>query len=339
MKPCQDLSMAGRRAGMADGTRSGLWTYMSAAIETLRPQLVIAENVRGLLSGKAHSKSEQCEGCVDGADLGHRRALGTVLADLARLGYDAQWVGLQASDVGAPHRRFRVIVVAHLATDTDTDSGRWNRWTPDQRWGQVQRTSPTRDSPNDGPTANTRSETSALRTGPCANDQSRFGRPRPDNSAVPTADTGSAGLENLWPRTNEPQFAGNGSDHVPATDTRRGPRPEEDADLDAAAWHRGITPTPKTHTTDFGKYGPAIRRWETILGRDAPAPTQTGPRGGQRLSPHFVEWMMGLPAGHVTNPAIGLSRATQLKALGNGVVPQQIEAALRHLLASRSEPE
>lgn len=42
---------------------------------------------------------------------------------------------------------------------------------------------------------------------------------------------------------------------------------------------------------------------------------------------------MGLPAGHVTDPAIGITRAQQLKALGNGVVPQQIEAALYHLLA------
>lgn len=49
-------------------------------------------------------------------------------------------------------------------------------------------------------------------------------------------------------------------------------------------------------------------------------------------NPEFVEWMMGLPAGHVTNPDIGLTRSQQLKAIGNGVcVPQGI-AALRMLL-------
>ena len=60
----------------------------------------------------------------------------------------------------------------------------------------------------------------------------------------------------------------------------------------------------------------------------APSPTQQSPRGGQRLSPAFVEWMMGLPGGHVTDTP-GLTRAEQLKALGNGVVPQQAAAALR----------
>ncbi|WP_282699692.1 hypothetical protein [Streptomyces sp. CC219B] len=49
-----------------------------------------------------------------------------------------------------------------------------------------------------------------------------------------------------------------------------------------------------------------------------------------RLSPVFVEWLMGLPPGHVTDVP-GLSRSAQLKALGNGVVPQQATAALRFL--------
>lgn len=58
----------------------------------------------------------------------------------------------------------------------------------------------------------------------------------------------------------------------------------------------------------------------------------TGQRGGQKLSPLFVEWMMGLPAGHVT-AVPGLTQNEQLKILGNGVVPQQAEAAIRYLLA------
>lgn len=116
--PCQDLSHAGQLAGMAAGTRSGLWHHMAAAIEIIKPRYVVAENVRGLLSGKAHRADEQCEGCVDGARRGHRRALGAVLADLARLGYDAQWTGIRAADVGACHARFRVFI---LATARDTD--------------------------------------------------------------------------------------------------------------------------------------------------------------------------------------------------------------------------
>ena len=82
---------------------------------------------------------------------------------------------------------------------------------------------------------------------------------------------------------------------------------------------------------NWGVYGAAVARWERFLGRAAPAPTETSPRGGAVLSPVFVEWMMGLPAGWVT-AVPGLTRADQLKALGNGVVPQQAAGALGELL-------
>ena len=80
----------------------------------------------------------------------------------------------------------------------------------------------------------------------------------------------------------------------------------------------------------FGQYAPAIARWEAVLGRNAPAPTEPNAAGNQRLSARFVEWMMGLPEGHVTS--VDISRNAQLKALGNGVVPQQAAAAITHLL-------
>lgn len=60
----------------------------------------------------------------------------------------------------------------------------------------------------------------------------------------------------------------------------------------------------------------------------APSPTELTPKGNYRLSAKFAEWMMGLPDGWVTDPAIGLTRNEQLKACGNGVVPQQAMAAL-----------
>lgn len=91
------------------------------------------------------------------------------------------------------------------------------------------------------------------------------------------------------------------------------------------------------HHDRWGDYAPAIARWEAVLDRPAPPPTETSPKGSQRLSPAFVEWLMGLPAGHVTDPAIwGAGRGArnaQLKALGNGVVPQQAAAATRAFLA------
>lgn len=87
----------------------------------------------------------------------------------------------------------------------------------------------------------------------------------------------------------------------------------------------------------WGDYAPAIARWETVLGRPAPAPTEPGPKGSPRLSAAFVEWLMGLPEGHVTDPAIGLTRNQQLKALGNGVCPPQIAAAFRAYLHDEQE--
>lgn len=85
--------------------------------------------------------------------------------------------------------------------------------------------------------------------------------------------------------------------------------------------------------TNWGQFEPAIRRWERIIGRPAPAPTEpTGKDGNHRLSSKFTEWMMGLDDGHVTSPEIGITRNEQLKACGNGVVPQQAEMALKILL-------
>jgi DNA (cytosine-5)-methyltransferase 1 len=112
--PCQDLSLAGKRAGLQDGTRSGLWSEFARAIEELKPRLVVIENVRGLLSATASNGMEYSE--EDLAALDGRaplRALGAVLGDLADLGYDAKWTGLRASDAGAPHQRFRIFVIAY----------------------------------------------------------------------------------------------------------------------------------------------------------------------------------------------------------------------------------
>jgi len=83
--------------------------------------------------------------------------------------------------------------------------------------------------------------------------------------------------------------------------------------------------------TLFGKFEPAIRSWESVLGRKAPAPTKPDGKDNQhRLSSEFTEWMMGLPQGWITDA--GISRNEELKAAGNGVVPQQAELALRLLL-------
>jgi len=78
----------------------------------------------------------------------------------------------------------------------------------------------------------------------------------------------------------------------------------------------------------WGKYEPAIRRWENLT-REVPEPTVPH-KDKRRLNPAFVEWMMGLPEGHVTGH--GLSAAKELKMLGNGVVPQQARSAITQLM-------
>lgn len=87
--PCQDVSLAGKRAGLA-GERSGLWSEFARIVRVVRPRFVLVENVAGLLSME----------------------FGQVLGDLAALGFDAEWGVFRASDAGAPHRRERVFVLA-----------------------------------------------------------------------------------------------------------------------------------------------------------------------------------------------------------------------------------
>ena len=129
--PCQDVSTVGKRAGLAPGTRSGLWAHMATAIDALRPEWVVIENVRGLLSAAAvrppTEGSDHAQRNPDPATLRNLeldpwglgdnatrplRAAAAVLGDLADLRMDARWIGLPASLVGAPHPRFRVFILA-----------------------------------------------------------------------------------------------------------------------------------------------------------------------------------------------------------------------------------
>lgn len=81
---------------------------------------------------------------------------------------------------------------------------------------------------------------------------------------------------------------------------------------------------------DWADFEPAIRRQEALSGREAPIPTELGPRGGRRLAARFAEWLMWIPDGHVT-AVPGLNRSEQLQRIGNGVVPIQALTAYEHL--------
>lgn len=298
--PCQDISAAGKRAGLVPGTRSGLWTHMARAISVLQPRLVVIENVEGLLSRKAHRDLEsENEALAGGVPDGTLRAAGAVLGDLASLGFDAEWEMRAASDDGATHRRRRVIINAWPAVqDADGSAGDQRRLaTPGQE---------------------------------------EAGRARADaggRGGALAAHAGSAGLEVRRVEPDGPQLPASErsgrESTADAASVGRGEGRTESARLEGrpdAALGGGTD-------VDWGKFESAVRRWEHILGRRAPRPVDDL----GRLNPPFVEWMMGLPAGWVVDTP-GITRAAMLKALGNGVVRQQAVTALR-LLRDRMPAE
>ena len=96
--PCQDVSTAGRQAGIGEGTRSGLWSEIVRLVREIRPKFVIVENVANLLRGPVEQPG---------------RWFGRILGDMAECGYDAEWENIPAAAVGAPHRRERIWIVAY----------------------------------------------------------------------------------------------------------------------------------------------------------------------------------------------------------------------------------
>lgn len=93
--PCTDLSVAGKQAGLGEGTRSGLYREVLRIAGVVRPRYLFLENVSAILSN----------------------GLGCVLGDLAAMGYDCRWLCIRASDVGAPHGRDRWFAIAELCGD------------------------------------------------------------------------------------------------------------------------------------------------------------------------------------------------------------------------------
>ncbi|MCC8244992.1 DNA cytosine methyltransferase [Saccharothrix sp. NEAU-S10] len=363
--PCQDISAAGKRAGIEKGRRSGLWTDIVAGVRILRPALVVLENVAALR--------------WKGGGL-HR-----VLGDLAEAGYDAAWRSVRAADVGAAHRRERVFLLAwprdtthtthrllttlpaartRSTTDRERDTTCCHRGPGDRVLGHR---------PSDPDTSATHADgvgceelhapdadrwAVAARRGEAAADTAslghRNGGTRGGNGvpaatvtagapagrpAVVVADTarhgryerlpGPAGLQgrpDAALRGDQPAHPG----HEPQRRRRLVTAPSPDGGPTDNPTVRSSSPS-----VDWGVYEAAIRRWETVLGRPTPHPTQPGNHRRPVLAPAFVEHLMGLPPGWVTD--LPLPRTAQLRALGNGVVPQQAAHAVSLLLHDLAE--
>ena len=218
-------------------------------------------------------------------------AMASILHGLSSLGgYECRWGTVRASDTGAPHQRARWFC---LVTDT-TNLGY-------ERGGAAQ-------GRGNGSTNDDFGATYSPGTERRVQEHEALG-----SAPGPAAELGECD----WPITADARSVGREPrpGQLPASGGRS---PTQRAGRDAEP-RRGVT-----DATDWGRFTSAIVRWERILGRPAPHPTQDG-----NLSSSFVEWMMGLKDGWVTG--IGLSRSQELRLLGNGVVPQQARLALNLL--------
>ena len=322
---CQDLSVAGRRAGMRPGTRSGLWSAMARAIDTVRPRLVIWENVRGALSAAADSGMEPCPGCVGDPDGGPvLRALGRVLGDLADLGFDAAWSSFPAAEVGAAHLRWRVFLLAWQRGDDLMDlQVRPPTCPPGLPSGRTLLPTPTSNLGDNG--------------GPQHPDKRRAG-----GHSVSIADAvhGLALLPTpAAQRSGRNKSQSVGSSIRPSLDSIATilPTPRASDGVKGGPSQRGSAgdiSMPAVQVERWGEYAAAVARHEMAIGRVAPSPTSPPQRAADQpqLSPEFVEWLMMLPAHHVTGVP-HLSRSQRLRALGNGVVPAQAAEGIARCLA------
>ena len=232
--PCQDISYAGKGAGI-NGPRSSVFFHVAQAVHVLRPRWVVIENVGAL----------------------RRRGLDVVTHTLAGLGYVGSWCSVRASDIGAPHRRERVFIVA---TDSHGQG----------RQGE-------------------RGAVAAAGTRPHV-------EPRRPRRVPPDAD--SDGLGRLSVDHCDTHRACQ-ADHVDRDDAHR----------------RGVD--------RWGRYWPAVHRWEQLTGERAPDPLVNG-----RLNPDLPRWMMGFPAGWLD----GIPKTAQLRAAGNAVCPPQGVLGIRTCL-------
>lgn len=290
--PCQPFSVAGRRKGAAD--ERALWPEVTRAVRGTRPRYVVLENVAAIASGSTGE-------------------LARATAQLSTLGYMGSWLRLRASDIGAPHRRERIFILA-----TDTRSGRRDRiQSVVEGGGAASVRSEALNHPGHGvallPTPN-----AGLGEHRRDNGQNPERR-RAQGRQVSTADV----LCHLLP--TPAAMNPNDGESFTTWEERRQRTQERVRNGNGFGTPLSIAVQPESGK--FGQYADAIARWEPIIGRPAPDPTVNG-----RLNPRFVEWMQGCDDGWVCDVP-NLSRAEQLKALGNGVVKQQAVAALTHMLA------
>lgn len=305
--PCQDISNAGKRVGI-DGERSGLWSEFARIIRVLRPRVVFVENVRPLLV----------------------RGIDRVLGDLADLGFDAEWEVFRASDVGAPHLRERVFVLAYrdgflrglqprrgggadwtnptVAGDdraqlADADRERWNEG--HDGWSDA----PGRTIADDG--------------GPLA-DAYGSGRGQPPRHVGP-----GECAEEVGQREAQPGGRDIGLDVADASCARRCNPKDASADISDAGAFRGWRPKPERDGALADANGTGLGGIRRPQRGQPQAGLQDSPRNHTQRSHRFPPGPTRIADWNGPQPAIRRGddgvpgRSHRLRLLGNSVVPQQ----------------
>jgi DNA (cytosine-5)-methyltransferase 1 len=324
--PCQPFSAAGRQLGEADARH--LWPFWRRGIELHRPATIVFENVANLTRGKM------------------RPTFDAIIADLLALGYDVRWCLLGACAVGAAHHRHRVFLLACRT-----------RTTPNARQVTVQTCGQSVAAHLPTPSAvsyGSNQGGGAGRVGPVRHSLEALAR----LELLPTtrtrdwkiggyADTLSSVAMTLLPSPQARDGREGPGCSGPEYSARRlaeGRRNLEDgviamlptprhSDAKNGGPNQGIASgdialSSAVQPERWGKYTAAVARHAEVMGTLPPEPTEIGPRGGRRLAAAFSEWLMMLPAGHLTSV---LDRNPALARAGNGVVPLQAATALRLL--------
>lgn len=309
--PCQDISNAGRRAGIG-GERSGLWSEFARLVGEIRPRYVFVENVSALL--------------VRGVD--------RVLGDLAALGYDAEWLCLSAAAVGAPHLRKRVFILAHAGRERDERRREAGdvAGTGGSPQGEARQRQRGRDAAGGGlgPLADSQEQRGELR----AAEGERPGRPAGGNGAVSDASILLGSAE----QRVEPNGAGAGVADAESVDGER--------TISSGGRFGKPEATDRDGGSTLGNTDAAGLEGRCLCGEcsgDERTTRQTGlpsfpPAPGDREG-----WQRYLEAFPDLEPSVrrgsdGLSgRVDRLRALGNAVVAVQAAAAFT-ILSRRLNP-
>jgi len=291
--PCQPWSVAGQRKGTDD--ERWLWPLIFRLVREIRPRSIFLENVAGLLHG----------------------GIEHVLGDLASVGFDAEWTSVRASDVGAPHRRERVFI---LAVDNNQSGGR--KWLPERRVSDAEgRSTEPANSTSERPReAGQHIERPAPRT---SSDRTALGN---------TKNVISQRQQPEGTRTGQPEEAtGDRSGNVGDTRSERLEGTHDHASTPRRVQQSVAERCGELDDTDsqrFPRWGRHSERGnEWIAWPPSPSDSDTWSKVDGRFYPAKPD-----VRGVANGLARELARPDKLRILGNGVVPQQ--AALAYSILS-----